>query len=243
MEPLLSVERINTFYGKSHVLHDLSLHVGPGEVVSLLGRNGAGKTTTIRTLMGLTPPRRGEIRFRGERISGLPPHAIFRRGVRWVPQGRLIFPHLTVEENLRLAMIRARVRDEQKELDKLFVRFPRLAERARFKGHHLSGGELQMLAIARALLGRPRLILLDEPSEGLAPLIVREIQGMILEIAATGVSLLLAEQNVRLALEVAHRHYVIDKGQVRDHGSSAELAQNAAILEGYLGVSAKRRGS
>lgn len=241
MSVLLSVECIHTYYGQSHVLQGLSLEVGRGEVVSLLGRNGAGKTTTIRSIMGLTPPRDGTIRFQDRRISDLPTHTIFRLGIRLVPQGRRIFSQLTVEENLKLAMLHSHVRDEHLALEQLYDRFPRLRARRRNKGHHLSGGELQMLAVARALLGEPRLILLDEPSEGLAPLIVQEIRDMIKEIATTGVSILLAEQNVEMALRVAHRHVVIDKGQVRYQGSSAELEADSAIMEDYLGVSVNRR--
>lgn len=241
MSAILQVEEIHTYYDQSHVLHGLSLEVGRGEVASLLGRNGAGKTTTMRSLTGMTPPQAGEIRFLGQVISGLPPHAIFRRGIRLVPQGRRIFPQLTVEENLRLAMIRGQIQNEQKELDSIYDRFPRLKERRRNKGRHLSGGERQMLAVARALLGNPKLILFDEPSEGLAPLIVREVRDMILEIAATGVSILLAEQNVKLALTVAQRHYVMDKGQVRFQGTGEELSCHDEVLKGYLGVSARRK--
>jgi branched-chain amino acid transport system ATP-binding protein len=234
---MLEVEGIHTYYGQSHVLHGLSLSVGKREVVSLLGRNGAGKTTTIRSIMGLTPPQKGHIKFKGEEIAGKPPHEIFRRGIKLVPQGRRILPTLTVEENLRLAMIRAEVKDRREELERVYNRFPILKERRRQKGGHLSGGERQMLAIARALLGKIGLILLDEPTEGLAPFIIREIKDIIMEIKEEGVAILLAEQNVRMALEVADRHYIIDKGEVKFEGTTAELKGNQQLMESYLGVS------
>jgi len=238
---LLELREIHTYYGQSHVLQGLSLEVAEREVVSLLGRNGAGKTTTMHSIMGLVPPRRGAIRLDGEELRGRPPHEIFQRGVRLVPQGRRIIPTLTVEENLRLALIAvpASVREE---LARVYEHFPILRERRHQHAGHLSGGERQMLAIARALLGRPRLILMDEPSEGLAPIVIREIAHIIFEIKETGVSILLAEQNVRLALEVAERHYVIDKGQVRFQGSGEELQSNPRVMESYLGVAVQGSG-
>lgn len=227
----LELNDINTYYGGSHILHNLSLKVGEGEVTSLLGRNGAGKTTTMRTIMGLTPPRTGSIVFREEEIAGLPPHEIFRRGISLVPQGRRIFPALTVEENLRLAIIKGG------ELENAYERFPILKERRRQRAGHLSGGERQMLAIARALVGRPRLILFDEPTEGLAPIVVREIRGIITGIRGEGIAILLAEQNVKMALALADRHYIIDKGEVKFQGSRKELEEKGEVLETYLGVS------
>lgn len=235
---MLEVAEIHTYYAQSHVLHGLSLEVGENEVVSLLGRNGAGKTTTIRSIMGLTPPRRGSIKFQGEEIARTHPYAIFQRGIKLVPQGRRIFPGLTVEENLRLAMIKAEIGDRKGELEKVYERFPILRERRGQKGGHLSGGERQMLAIARALLGRTKLILLDEPTEGLAPVIIRAIKEMIIEIGRRkGVAILLAEQNVPLALGVAARHYIIDKGLVKFTGTTPELRANQDIMKSYLGVS------
>lgn len=235
---ILEVEGIQTYYGESHVLHGLSLKVDEGEVVSILGRNGAGKTTTIRSIMGLTPPREGRIRFKETEITKKKPHEIFRYGIKLVPQGRRIIPGLTVEENLRLAMISAQVDSTREELERIYGKFPLLKERRRQKGGHLSGGERQILAIARALLGRTSLILMDEPTEGLAPFIIKEIRDTIVEIKGDGVAILLAEQNVKMALEVADRHYIIDKGTVKFEGPSGELQQRRDIMESYLGVSA-----
>ncbi len=233
---LLEVKEIHTYYGQSHVLHGLSIEVGEHEVVSLLGRNGAGKTTTIHSIMGLTPPRAGQITFAGETISGKPPYAVFAHGLRIVPQGRRIIPTLTVEENLRLAALQAVGKRGQHDFEAVFARFPILKERQRQRAGHLSGGERQMLAVARALLGKPRMILMDEPSEGLAPIIVREIAEHIAEIKQTGVSILLAEQNVKMAMHAADRHYIVDQGTVKYTGTTAELQQNEAVLEAYLGV-------
>lgn len=234
---LLELKEIHTYYGQSHVLQGLSLEVGEREVVSLLGRNGAGKTTTMHSVMGLVPPRTGSVRLRGEELRGKPPHEIFRRGVTLVPQGRRIIPSLTVEENLRLALIAIPTRVSVKEeLGRVYRQFPILEERRKQRAGYLSGGERQMLAIARALLGRPRLILMDEPSEGLAPIVIREIAHIIREIKGTGVSILLAEQNVKLALEVADRHYVLDKGRVQFQGTREELEGNPQVMQSYLGV-------
>jgi branched-chain amino acid transport system ATP-binding protein len=233
----LALERVNTFYGPSHILFDVSLAVEEGTVTCLLGRNGAGKTTTIRTIMGLTPPRSGRITFDGLPISGLRPHEIFRRGIKLVPQGRGIFPRLSVEENLRLAMLKADVRDPGHELRRAFALFPILEERRAQKGRTLSGGQLQMLAIARALLGRTRLIVMDEPTEGLAPLVVQDIEGALLDIKRAGVTVVLAEQNVRMALAVADRHHIMDNGRVVFSGSSADIRDNEEIKTVYLGVS------
>lgn len=232
----LTLEAVNTFYGRSHILFDVSLAVREGSVTCLLGRNGAGKTTTLRTIMGLTPPASGTVAFRGRPISGLRPWQIFRLGIRLVPQGRGIFPRLSVEENLRLAMLRAGVRDPGAELGRVFELFPVLEGRRRQKGATLSGGELQMLAIARALLGRAELILMDEPSEGLAPLIVQSIQGALRRIKQEGVTVVLAEQNARMALEVGDWHYIIDDGRIRFSGDGAAVRGNEEIKTAYLGV-------
>jgi branched-chain amino acid transport system ATP-binding protein len=236
---MLQVEDIHTYYGPSYILHGISLNVREKEVVSLLGRNGAGKTTTIRSIMGLTPPREGRITFQDVEIAGRPPHEIFQLGIKLVPQGKHILPTLTVEENLRLAMLKtAREGSERQELERVYGKFPILKERRRQPGGHLSGGERQMLAIARVLLGRTALILLDEPTEGLAPLIVKEIKETIQEIKGEGVALLLAEQNVKMALEVADRHYIIDKGTVEFEGTTQQLRDSLGVLETYLGVTA-----
>jgi len=234
---ILEVAGIHTYYGGSHVLHGLSLNIKEGEVISILGRNGAGKTTTIRSIMGLTPTREGRIKFKETEISKKKPHEIFRYGIKLVPQGRRIVPMLTVEENLRLAMISAQVSSTREELERIYAKFPILKERRGQKGGHLSGGERQILAIARALLGQTSLILMDEPSEGLAPFIIREIRDTIMEIKRDGVAILLAEQNVKMALEVADRHYIIDKGTVKFEGPSDELRRRPDIMESYLGVS------
>ena len=235
--PALALEGVNTYYGPSHILFDLGLTVGEGTVTCLLGRNGAGKTTAIRTIMGLTPPRSGAITFRGERISGLRPWQIFRRGIKLVPQGRGIFPPLSVEENLRLALLRAEAPEPAAELEKVYALFPVLAERRRQRGQTLSGGELQMLAIARALLGRTGLILMDEPTEGLAPLVVRTIQQTLHRIKREGVTVLLAEQNARMALDVGDWHHIIDDGRIRFSGDSRSILGNDEIMTQYLGVS------
>jgi branched-chain amino acid transport system ATP-binding protein len=235
----LEVEGINTFYGSSHILFDLSFHVSESEVVTLLGRNGAGKTTIIRSIMGLTPPSSGVIKFREKLISGLKPHQIFREGIKIVPQGRGVFPALSVEENLKLAMFQARVTDPEEELEKVFTIFPVLRERRRQKGGSLSGGELQMLAISRALLGKTDFILMDEPSEGLAPLIIQNIQEKILTIKRDGTTILLAEQNAKMALEVGDKHYIVDKGRIRFEGTSDTVRKNEEIKRVYLGI-AKR---
>ncbi|GAG43496.1 unnamed protein product, partial [marine sediment metagenome] len=206
----LEVKEINTYYGLSHILHDISLKVQENEVVCLLGRNGAGKTTVMRSIMGLTPPRSGTIVFKGDTISGLKPHHIFSKGIKIVPQGRGVFPALSVEENLRLAMIKAGIKNYKSELDKVYGLFPELGKKRRQKGGVLSGGQLQMLAISRVLLGETGLILMDEPTEGLAPIIVQQIAEVIMDIKRSGCPLLLAEQNLKLALEVGDRHYIID---------------------------------
>jgi branched-chain amino acid transport system ATP-binding protein len=233
------VEDIHTYYGPSYILHGISLSVQEKEVVSLLGRNGAGKTTTIRSIMGLTPPREGRITFHQRGIAGRPPHEIFQLGIKLVPQGKQILPTLTVEENLKLAMLKTELEvSEKKELERVYKKFPILKERRKQPGGHLSGGERQMLAIARVLLGKTALILLDEPTEGLAPLIVKEIKETIEEIKGEGVALLLAEQNVKMALEVADRHYIIDKGTVKFEGTTQQLKENIGVLETYLGVTA-----
>lgn len=234
---LLEVNDIHTYYGQSHVLHGMSLEVGKNEVVSLLGRNGAGKTTTIHSIMGLTPPQDGEIRFDGETISRKQPFMVFAHGIRIVPQGRRIIPSLTVEENMRLASLRAVGKGVGNNLESIYDQFPILRERRKQRAGHLSGGERQMLAIGRALLGKPRLILMDEPSEGLAPIVIRDIAENITRVKKTGVSILLAEQNVKMALHAADRHYIVDQGAVKYSGTTQDLKSNESVLKTYLGVS------
>lgn len=231
---LLEVDGIHTYYGDSHVLHDVSLDVEEGEIVSLLGRNGAGKTTTVRSVMGLTPPRQGSVRFRGDDIAGRSPESISNRGVSLVPEDRNIFPHLTVEENLRLGGF-AHGGDEER-LDDVCEYFPRLAERLDQLGGHLSGGEQQMLAIGRGLMTDPDLLMLDEPTEGLAPLIVETLVEIIEEINDNGVSILLIEQNVDAALGLSERSFVMETGEITHQSSAEELRRNEALLERVIGV-------
>jgi branched-chain amino acid transport system ATP-binding protein len=229
---LLELQDVHTFYGDSHVLNGVSLRVGSGEAVGLLGRNGAGKSTTIASIIGFAPPRSGSARFRGQELVGLAPHTIARLGIGLVPQGRGVFPSLSVRENLLLA---ARPGGSW-TLDAAFARFPRLKERQKAYGDQLSGGEQQMLAIARALMLNPSLILMDEPSEGLAPIVVREIGAMILELKQSGVPLLLVEQNLSLALNIVDRVYVMNKGTIVFEGTPQALLANEALHRQYLGV-------
>jgi branched-chain amino acid transport system ATP-binding protein len=228
---MLEVDGIQTYYGDSHVLHDVSLRVAPGETVALLGRNGAGKTTLIRSIVGFTPPREGRIRFEGEAMERWPAHRIARRGLALVPQGRRIFAPLNVRENLLLG-----ARGSGWTLERVLELFPRLRERTDQLAGTLSGGEQQMLAIGRALLTNGRLLLLDEPSEGLAPLIVREIGRVLGELRAARLSLLLVEQNYHLALRVADRVYVMSKGQIVYEGTPAGLQAAEDVKRRYLGV-------
>jgi branched-chain amino acid transport system ATP-binding protein len=228
---LLALENVHTYYGESHVLHGVSLRVAPGEAVALLGRNGAGKTTTIRSIVGFTPPRTGRVLFDGRSIERWPSHRIARGGLALVPQGRRIFSPLSVRENLLLG-----ARAQGWTLERVFALFPRLRERELQSGGTLSGGEQQMLAIGRALLTNSRLILLDEPSEGLAPVIVRDIGRILLALKAERLSLLLVEQNYHLALRVADRVYVMNKGQVVYEGTPASLEADEEVKRRYLGV-------
>ena len=228
---MLEVDGIHTYYGESHILHGVSLRVAAGEAVALLGRNGAGKTTMIRSIVGFTPPREGRIVFGGQPIQAWPPYRISRRGVALVPQGRRIFSPLSVRENLLLG-----ARAYGWTLERVFALFPRLRERAEQSGGTLSGGEQQMLAIGRALLTNGRLLLLDEPSEGLAPIIVREIGRIVTGLKGERLSILLVEQNYHLALRVADRVYVMNKGQIVYEGTPQSLEAAEEIKRRYLGV-------
>jgi branched-chain amino acid transport system ATP-binding protein len=232
---MLDIEAVDTYYGESHILHGVSLGLAAGEAVAILGRNGAGKTTLIRTIVGFTPPRRGTITFDGRAIHRQTPYQIARLGIGLVPQGRRIFAPLTVTENLLLGVRRRNGGAFSRE--RIHALFPRLRERGAQSGGTLSGGEQQMLAIGRALMTNPRLLLLDEPSEGLAPLIVREIGRVLGRLKQEGLSILLVEQNVPLALRVADRVYVMNKGQIVYHGSPAKLDANEDVKHRYLGVS------
>jgi len=229
---ILEIKGIETYYGIGHVLHGLSLAVAEGEVVALLGRNGAGKTTTLRSIAGLTPPRSGEIRYKGRSIAGLDTHRISQMGIALVPETRGIFSYLTARENLAIA----RRRDSRWQMDAVLERFPALRERLESKGRLLSGGEQEMLAIARALMTGPELLLLDEPSQGLAPLVVNAVMDTIRELKAQRVSMLLVEQNVEMALQLADRVYVIDHGTVVFEGRPGVLRADQRITATYLGV-------
>jgi branched-chain amino acid transport system ATP-binding protein len=232
----LVAEDLHTFYGKSHILHGVGLEVREGELVTLLGRNGAGKTTTLRSLVGLTPAREGTVRIFGETTTDWPPYRIAALGVGYVPEGRRIFGNLTVEENLKVPLERPGPWD----VARAFALFPRLAERRSNKGRQLSGGEQEMLAIARALLLNPRLLILDEPSQGLAPLIVQEVFRVVVAARAEGISVLLVEQNVRAAVEIADRAYVLDDGRVVYSGPAAEFAKDEERVRALAGASAEQ---
>jgi branched-chain amino acid transport system ATP-binding protein len=233
---LLDVERVDTFYGKSHVLHGLSFGVPRGRITALLGRNGMGKTTTLRSIMGLAPPRTGAIRFDGRDITGHPSHRIARLGLGYVPEGRQLFPHLAVGENLQLASLSGRTGGRWTQ-DALFEYFPILRDRWRQKARSLSGAEQQMLAIARALAGHPTFVMLDEPSQGLAPLLVRELGSLLMRLRQAGLTILLVEQNTRLALAVADHVLVLHKGTIVFTDSADEFRKREGALRGsYLAV-------
>ena len=229
--PILALSRVDAYYGESHVLQDVTLAVEPGTVTCLLGRNGAGKTTTVRTVMGFAPPRAGQIVFQGQEITGAEPHRVARAGIALVPQGRGIFPDLTVRQQLTLVPRRGRW-----TLDRVYARFPILAERGAQPGGLLSGGEQQMLAIGRALLQGPSLLIMDEPTEGLAPLFVSRVYEILEELRSEGLSVLLVEQNLALALEVADRIYILNKGRVVFDGPPRRLREEAGVRRQYLGV-------
>jgi branched-chain amino acid transport system ATP-binding protein len=235
---LLDVRGLTTAYGSIEALHGVSFRVEEGEIVALLGANGAGKTTALRTISGLLHPRSGEVRFADERIDTRPAHEIVRLGLTQVPEGRWIFTLMTVDENLRLGAY-AEARVPREALDRVFALFPRLAERRGQLAGTLSGGEQQMLAMARALMTRPRLLLLDEPSMGLAPLLVHAIFQTIAAINRDGTTVLLVEQNANAALRLAHRAYVLENGRIALEGPGADLANNDAVRRTYLGVGAR----
>ena len=229
---MLVVNGIDTYYGQSHILFGVSLTVKEGEVVGLLGRNGAGKSTTMRSIMGLTPPREGHISFGNEEITGCKPFLLFRKGIAYVPDDRRVFADLTVDDNLDIVYSRG----PEWNKERVYGLFPALAEIKSRRAGNLSGGEQQMLTIARALMGGPRLILLDEPTEGLAPLIVRELEQQILKLRDAGISILLSEQNVRSALKMISRAYVIDNGRIRFEGTVGDLEAHEEVKKKYLMV-------
>src|ERR1700747_1095865 len=238
MEPLVAVEDVHTYYGKSHILHGVSLHVDRGEVVGLLGRNGVGKSTTLKTIVGVVHPNRGKVLFAGKPVTGLPAHKLARLGIGYGPEDRRIFRLLTVMENLRPGLDRHGITEARKQelLDKAFTYFPVLAERRNQAGGTLSGGEQQMLAIARAMMLEPKIILLDEPTEGLMPRMVAQIREVIDVLHRENVAVLLVEQNVPLTLAASRRIYILEKGLVRHHAPAAELRVNDAVIHQYLGV-------
>lgn len=231
----LLAQDLHTYYGKSHILQGVSLEVRQGEIVALLGRNGAGKTTTLRSLMGLTPPRQGSVRVFNRETTGWSPYRIAALGVGFVPEGRRIFPNLSVEENLRVPL----ERPGPWTIGRVYELFPRLAERRRNRGRQLSGGEQEMLAIARALLLNPALLLLDEPSQGLAPLIVQEVFRVVKSAREQGISVLLVEQNVRASVEVADRAYILSDGKIAFSGLAGELARDEQRVRALAGASAE----
>src|SRR6202049_189095 len=235
MSAALEAEGLHTFYGKSHILHGVSLQAAEGEITTLLGRNGAGKTTTLRSLMGLTQAREGRLAVFGKDTTAWPAFRIAALGVGYVPEGRRVFANLTVEENLKVPL----VQEGPWTFARIYELFPRLAGRQMKRGRQLSGGEQEMLAIARALLLNPRLLILDEPSQGLAPLVVREVFRIVADMRREGISVLLVEQNARMSLEIADDAYVLDDGKVVYSGSARELAADAARVKALAGASAE----
>jgi branched-chain amino acid transport system ATP-binding protein len=233
-EPVLALDGIETCYGLSQVLFGVSLAIAPGEMVTLMGRNGMGKTTTVRSIMGLTPARAGAIRFMSEEIRGLPSYKVAQRGIGMVPEGRQIFPNLSVRENLLATAVKRHGDDWT--LNKVYTLFPRLAERDSSMGNQLSGGEQQMLAVGRALMTNPRLLILDEATEGLAPMIRAEIWECLASLKKSGLSILVIDKNVGALMRVADRHFLIERGRVVWKGSSAELASAPDVQRRYLGV-------
>jgi len=235
---MLALHDVHTYYGKSHVLHGVSIEVGPGEVVGLLGRNGVGKSTTLKTVMGIVRPAQGRVVFDNHEVGGMPPYRVARIGIGYVPEDRRIFRLLTVLENLRTGLDRQGLTDARREalLEKVYVNFPVLRERRHQAGGTLSGGEQQMLAIARAMMLEPKVILLDEPTEGLMPRMVGQIHEIIRVLHGEGVAILLVEQNVPLTLEVSNRVYIMEKGVVRHHAPAAELRADHAVIHQYLGI-------
>ena len=233
---MLNLDKINVYYGAIHAIKDISIEVNEGEIVTLIGANGAGKSTTLGTISGLLKPKTGTVKFEGQDIAGLPAQGIVSLGISQVPEGRRVFANMTVMENLELgAYLRSDKKEIKEDLKSVFERFPRLAERRGQLSGTLSGGEQQMLAMGRALMSRPRLLLLDEPSMGLAPLLVKEIFSIIKEINASGTTVLLVEQNANMALSIAHKAYVIETGRIILSGDAKELAASEEVRKAYLG--------
>ncbi|SMC91765.1 branched-chain amino acid transport system ATP-binding protein [Sporomusa malonica] len=233
---MLKVDNINVYYGAIHALKGISVEVKQGEIVTLIGANGAGKSTTLRTISGLLKPKTGQIVFEGQNIAGVPAQNIVKLGISQVPEGRRVFAHMSVLENLELgAYLRSDTKEIKEDMDKVFSRFPRLGERRSQLSGTLSGGEQQMLAMGRALMSRPRILLLDEPSMGLAPLLVKEIFSIIKDINQTGTTILLVEQNAHMALSIANKAYVLETGRIILSGDAKELAASEEIRKAYLG--------
>ena len=236
---ILEVQDVHTYYGQSHILQGVSLEVEKGEIVTLLGRNGAGKTTTLKSILGIVAPKSGEITFLDEKISGLSPHLISQKGISFVPEERRIIPGLTVYENLKLAMLKNKDKSKTQKsevLDQVMEIFPRLKDRLQQEGTSLSGGEQQMLAIARGLVSEPVLMLVDEPTEGLMPLLVQRIEEVLKEIQENGVTILLVEQNMEMALEISQKAYVMDEGVIKDKGTADEIRRNEEVQRKYLAI-------
>jgi branched-chain amino acid transport system ATP-binding protein len=234
---MLELKEIHTYYGLSHVIQGVSLRVEKGEIITLIGRNGAGKTTTLKSIIGLTPPRAGTITFQGEDITHLPTHLIAQKGISFVPEERRVIPNLTVAENLKIGMLKNKDKSKNpKLLERTFAYFPRLQERLAQKGGSLSGGEQQMLTMARGLVSDPAIMLIDEPTEGLMPLLVNQIAIILQEMNKDGVTVLLVEQNVEMALAISTRGYVIDQGVIQFAGLAKELQENREIQQRYLAV-------
>ncbi len=234
---LLVVEGIHTYYGEAHILQGVSLTVGEGEVVTLIGRNGAGKTTTLRSIMGIARPRQGRVHLRGDDVTQLGTHEIARRGIAWIPEERRVLPNLTVLDNLRLGMLGARGEDGGAAvLDEVFEYFPRLRERIDHRGRFLSGGEQQMLAIARGLVSRPSVMLVDEPTEGLAPLLVQNLTDILGAINRRGTTILLVEQTLEVAMALSHRLYVMDQGRIQFEGTPDALRRDPTIQQRFLEI-------
>ena len=236
---ILELKGVNTFYEKSHILQDISMSVNKGEVVGLLGRNGVGKSTTLKSISGVVMPRAGSILFKGKELVGMKPHQVTRLGVGYVPEERRIFPILTVHQNLLLGKKPGKLQNQVKEgwtMERAYALFPQLKARQTSKGGHLSGGEQQMLTIVRTLMGNPELLLLDEPTEGLAPMLVDTVSDVIREIHEAGISILLVEQSFEVILDLTTRAYVMSKGQIVFDGTSQELADNREVREKYLEV-------
>ena len=231
---LLAVDEIHTYYGEAHILQGVSLTVGEGEVVTMIGRNGAGKTTTLLSIMGIARARRGAVRLGGADITQLETHDIVRRGIGWVPEERRVLPNLTVLENLRLGMMAVAGAGGEQRLEEALGYFPRLRERLEQKGRFLSGGEQQMLAIARGLVARPRIMLVDEPTEGLAPLLVQSLTEILREINQRGTTILLVEQTLEVAMALSHRLYVMDQGRIQFEGTPDALRRDPTIQQRFL---------